>query len=133
MGKNPGSKKGAPTPTPRIALTFKMDRSGNVYIGTAESSVDETIVVEREVPVKEDKTKENKTKESKESPVVSPAACAVARRVAGEGRRRKGGEEGGEKGGEKRLASRSASSPSCTDRRSPWSILMHRAASTACK
>lgn len=47
--------------TPRVALTFHVDRSGLIRIGTAESSVDETVVVEREVEIKEEKT--NKTKE----------------------------------------------------------------------
>lgn len=47
--------------TPRVALTFHVDRSGLVRIGTAESSVDETIVVEREVEVQDEKS--NKTEE----------------------------------------------------------------------
>lgn len=49
--------------TPRVALTFHVDRSGLIGIGTAESSVDETIVVEREVEIIEDK--KNKTAGSK--------------------------------------------------------------------
>lgn len=52
----------AKTLTPRVALTFHVDRSGMVRIGTAESSVDETIVVEREVEIKEEK---NKTEDAK--------------------------------------------------------------------
>lgn len=58
--KDPAKAKNV---TPRVALTFHVDRSGLVRIGTAESSVDETVVVEREVEVKEEKT--NKTKEEK--------------------------------------------------------------------
>lgn len=42
--------------TPRVALTFHVDRSGVIRIGTAESSVDETVVVEREVEVVEEKS-----------------------------------------------------------------------------
>lgn len=51
----------AKTTTPRVALVFHIDRSGLVRIGTAESSVDETIVVEREVEVVDkDKSKKKK-------------------------------------------------------------------------
>lgn len=49
--------------TPRVALTFHVDRSGFIRIGTAESSVDETIVVEKEVEIKDEK--ENKTRDGK--------------------------------------------------------------------
>lgn len=71
LDKQGGSKKTASKPTPRVALTFHLDRSGSIRVGTAESSVDETIVVEREVVVKK------KTK-STESTSASPAASADA-------------------------------------------------------
>lgn len=53
-------KKKAKSTTPRVAISFHLDRSGLVRIGTAESSADETIVVEREVEVKEEKKKDKK-------------------------------------------------------------------------
>lgn len=49
--------------TPRVALTFHVDRSGFIRIGTAESSIDETVVVEREVEIEE---KTNSTTDKKE-------------------------------------------------------------------
>lgn len=55
-------QKKAKLSTPRVAISFHVDKSGLIRIGTAESSVDETIVVEREVEVKEDK--ENKTEKT---------------------------------------------------------------------
>ena len=72
LGKNPGSKKTATKPTPRVSLTFHMDPSGNIRIGTAESAIDEVIVVEREVPIKTEK-KDSKDKKSAESPSVTPS------------------------------------------------------------
>lgn len=48
--------------TPRVALTFHVDRSGFIRIGTAESSVDETVVVEREVEIEEETNKTAKGK-----------------------------------------------------------------------
>lgn len=51
--------------TPRVAITFHVDRSGLIRVGTAESSVDETVVVEREVEVIEEaknKTEDNADK-----------------------------------------------------------------------
>ena len=66
----------AKTLTPRVALTFHIDRSGLVRIGTAESSVDETVIVEREVEIKEekpDKAKGDKGKASKDTS-SSPSA-----------------------------------------------------------
>lgn len=53
-------KKKKKSTTPRVAISFHIDRSGLVRIGTAESSADETIVVEREVEVKEDKKDKKK-------------------------------------------------------------------------
>lgn len=53
-------KKKAKSATPRVAISFHLDRSGLIRIGTAESSADETIVVEREVEVKEEKKKDKK-------------------------------------------------------------------------
>lgn len=66
-------KKKAKSSTPRVALSFHIDRSGLIRIGTAESSVDENIIVEREVEIKEDKKdkkdkKEDKKEDSKDSP-----------------------------------------------------------------
>lgn len=55
----------AKTLTPRVAITIHIDRSGAIRVGTAESSVDETVVVEKEVPIVEEK--QNKTEESKSS------------------------------------------------------------------
>lgn len=55
---------------PRVALTFHIDRSGGIRIGTAESSVDETIIVEREVEVvaeKKNSTAGDADKKTKES------------------------------------------------------------------
>lgn len=46
--------KNAKGVVPNIALTIVMDRSGFVRIGNAESSADEVVEVEREVPIKED-------------------------------------------------------------------------------
>lgn len=67
VGKNPGSKKGATgKQTPRVALTFRLDRSGNVFVSTAEASVDETITVEREVVIKEKKEKKTKVEAPKD-------------------------------------------------------------------
>lgn len=57
---------------PRVALTFHVDRSGHIRIGTAESSVDETVVVEREVVV--DKKEENSS-ESKESAAAETSSA----------------------------------------------------------
>lgn len=56
---------------PRVALTFHVDRSGHIRIGTAESSVDETVVVEREVVVDE---KDENTSESKQSPTAETSS-----------------------------------------------------------
>lgn len=58
--KKMNDKKKAKSVTPRVAISFHIDRSGLITIGTAESSLDETVVVEREVEVKEEK-KKNKT------------------------------------------------------------------------
>lgn len=57
--RDPSKAKGL---TPRVALTFHIDSSGLIRIGTAESSVDEVVTTEREVEVKDDndKTKTNK-------------------------------------------------------------------------
>lgn len=52
--------------TPRVAISVHVDRSGLVRIGTAESSVDETVVVEREVEIKEDKKNKTDDASSKE-------------------------------------------------------------------
>ena len=60
--------------TPRVAITFHIDRSGLIRIGTADSSVDEKIEVEREVEIKEEKPKtddkkkaDNKSEDMKET------------------------------------------------------------------
>lgn len=53
----------AKTLTPRVALTFLVDKSGFIRIGTAESSVDETVVIEREVEIEE---KTNSTNDGKD-------------------------------------------------------------------
>lgn len=77
FGKNPGSKKGAAKPTPRVALTFHLDASGNVRVGTAESSIDEVIITEREVPIKEKKEKKaTPSAEAKESPAEAKESPA---------------------------------------------------------
>lgn len=55
--KKMSDQKKAKSTTPRVAISFHIDKSGLVTIGTAESSVDETVVVEREVEVKEEKNK----------------------------------------------------------------------------
>ena len=81
LGKNPGSKKTSSTPTPRVSLTFHIDPSGNIRIGTAESAIDEVIVVEREVPIKTEK-KDNKDKKSKESPSASPSDASKESPIA---------------------------------------------------
>lgn len=59
--KKLSDKKKAKSTVPRVAISFHIDKSGLIRIGTAESSIDETVVVEREVEIKEEKKESKKT------------------------------------------------------------------------
>eukprot|EP00178_Gracilaria_changii_P010672 TRINITY_DN30_c0_g3_i5.p1 TRINITY_DN30_c0_g3~~TRINITY_DN30_c0_g3_i5.p1 ORF type:complete len:928 (-),score=311.89 TRINITY_DN30_c0_g3_i5:459-3242(-) len=82
LGKLKDASK-AKRATPRVALTVHMDRSGNLRIGTAESSVDETVVVEREVLVDDD-SEEEQQQQADDEDGEGEAAKASASEQLGE-------------------------------------------------
>ncbi|CAN8065672.1 unnamed protein product [Agarophyton chilense] len=74
----------AKSTTPRVALTFHVDRSGIIRVGTAESSVDETVVVEREVIIEDEKTPKNKSEEKQEQTAESSSGSKATETASGE-------------------------------------------------
>lgn len=89
----------AKSTTPRVAISVHVDRSGLIRIGTAESSVDETVVVEREVEIKEDKKDKKPSKDDKdkkEEPVVdkeTPSPSSEEKKEGDEGEKTEDVEE----------------------------------------